>query len=1354
MVDRDPPPALRSALTRARSFARLYGLSWVSTFLHIYMSLEDTSLHLYEASFGKMACAQADPSMPLPLKSLLWRMALSHRQPTAQKQSIVAFLKQTGAVIETMRYMLEEDGILEGVLIPVLAEERTTRGRYGEEIAGLLDGFYGGLAGLGVDVWRLVGRVVGVMGTARPGVLVACARAVVGMAGDYRVGDVPPQHVTNPISIREGICRAGRALQRVVFGSNYGAVRCHDAMMRVGRVVFSGGQQSLVAYLDTVPAGLVVRGGALREVATRLVMDADSRDLVGSGLSLGVAFPAGMWLWLYLRGEAVEEAGGGGDAAAEVDAAMQGLVDASFAAEEGTGIITASRPSVILLPCVRLLLEEAGSGSPTPSSSFARRVERLGMVDAFWKMACGFTGAAYRPARFPGVDMVRQLMHDTRAQIEEEGREFAGDLEQFLQRSWPSPSSEPKKAAHPWVEMREGLATRWEFVAGVAAVLKDGSHADVLRVQLVECLGLIETAIDEVLGWVGEEAEKLSDADWHAVFEVLLFDSRVLSLTFESLSTLSTISSVSTVSTASPSSSVSTSCSSASSLKTALGYLEAGTALLDRGPGTLNKSLRGWFDCNIWRTVNACCSFPDALERDRETERETSRKVAGLAVAGLTRSRDGDRVIVLIIRCLRTILPSLVVANDASTVSSVASALLGVASSHCRRRLGITAAILTTLVHPCFFTDTTTPDMQDVVHTSVMGLVQVAKRYPRLFVTLSSHLAAMLLGAPGEQRLQYIDVLQELVMGGFETEEQALELRSEVLDGSLSEVLSAVPIEVARAYRLSECAPRIATLCLLHEWAHGDRDGSEVCRRLWDRLLHVARTDKALSKGNYMHGGALHKRKLRLWQAIATLCPVVPDEDLEDTLVVMMSSLRDHNHASVRYYQELIALSLVLRRPSLLETRVFPALADYSSQRRDDLASVFCIVAVTLDNLRERGDPTYGDMVAASIEHILPWTGAFPHGARTFSQIIMSDILQRAERDGVPLDGNMRRLGQFFRSNDDLRRMLAAMGMPEGAIPPVRIDKALHPTGIVKSEGYTLISRDFEPRRSKYTNVENTPMSLVERMVEFLQERRVETRTMQSDIMSQVASENAVLGCAYEQEADGAREGTAGRIGRGANVANDANWQRKITYDWSGALGLDIVGDKAVGSDVKIDQLERAVGNADRPPDNHGIQGIHDSGRSIIVVASYIDKVPNLAGLCRTCEIFQAQALVVHDATVKEHPDFHTISVSADTWVQMEEVKRDDIVAWLRGMKRDGGWSLVGLEQTDDSVSLPEFEFPDRTILVLGAEKEGIPMDVLRLLDSTVEIPQLGIIRLVLLYDQRDTILVRSHPRFARSPGL
>jgi len=39
-------------------------------------------------------------------------------------------------------------------------------------------------------------------------------------------------------------------------------------------------------------------------------------------------------------------------------------------------------------------------------------------------------------------------------------------------------------------------------------------------------------------------------------------------------------------------------------------------------------------------------------------------------------------------------------------------------------------------------------------------------------------------------------------------------------------------------------------------------------------------------------------------------------------------------------------------------------------------------------------------------------------------------------------------------------------------------------------------------------------------------------------------------------------------------------------------------------------------------------------------------------------------------------------------------------------------------------------DFPDRpTILLLGREKEGIPVELLQAVDQCVEIPQLGIIR-------------------------
>lgn len=54
---------------------------------------------------------------------------------------------------------------------------------------------------------------------------------------------------------------------------------------------------------------------------------------------------------------------------------------------------------------------------------------------------------------------------------------------------------------------------------------------------------------------------------------------------------------------------------------------------------------------------------------------------------------------------------------------------------------------------------------------------------------------------------------------------------------------------------------------------------------------------------------------------------------------------------------------------------------------------------------------------------------------------------------------------------------------------------------------------------------------------------------------------------------------------------------------------------------------------------------------------------------------------------------------------------------------------VIGLEQTVESQALPQFEFPERSVLVLGKEGTGIPANLLQALDCCVEIPQLGLIR-------------------------
>ena len=58
---------------------------------------------------------------------------------------------------------------------------------------------------------------------------------------------------------------------------------------------------------------------------------------------------------------------------------------------------------------------------------------------------------------------------------------------------------------------------------------------------------------------------------------------------------------------------------------------------------------------------------------------------------------------------------------------------------------------------------------------------------------------------------------------------------------------------------------------------------------------------------------------------------------------------------------------------------------------------------------------------------------------------------------------------------------------------------------------------------------------------------------------------------------------------------------------------------------------------------------------------------------------------------------------------------------------REEGFEIVGLEQTTGAVSIFEFPFKRRTVLVIGNERSGIDDEVLRLLDHAVEIPVYGL---------------------------
>lgn len=54
------------------------------------------------------------------------------------------------------------------------------------------------------------------------------------------------------------------------------------------------------------------------------------------------------------------------------------------------------------------------------------------------------------------------------------------------------------------------------------------------------------------------------------------------------------------------------------------------------------------------------------------------------------------------------------------------------------------------------------------------------------------------------------------------------------------------------------------------------------------------------------------------------------------------------------------------------------------------------------------------------------------------------------------------------------------------------------------------------------------------------------------------------------------------------------------------------------------------------------------------------------------------------------------------------------------------GFELAALEQSDSSVDLPSFKPPQRIVLIVGREVEGIESEIMNRTDVTIEIPMAG----------------------------
>lgn len=73
-------------------------------------------------------------------------------------------------------------------------------------------------------------------------------------------------------------------------------------------------------------------------------------------------------------------------------------------------------------------------------------------------------------------------------------------------------------------------------------------------------------------------------------------------------------------------------------------------------------------------------------------------------------------------------------------------------------------------------------------------------------------------------------------------------------------------------------------------------------------------------------------------------------------------------------------------------------------------------------------------------------------------------------------------------------------------------------------------------------------------------------------------------------------------------------------------------------------------------------------------------------GLCRTCEVFSAQSLLLSNLAVLEDKHFQGLSVTSERWLPLGEVR------WERlGRGRGGALEQLGKEGIEEEVCLCSF---------------------------------------------------------------
>lgn len=116
----------------------------------------------------------------------------------------------------------------------------------------------------------------------------------------------------------------------------------------------------------------------------------------------------------------------------------------------------------------------------------------------------------------------------------------------------------------------------------------------------------------------------------------------------------------------------------------------------------------------------------------------------------------------------------------------------------------------------------------------------------------------------------------------------------------------------------------------------------------------------------------------------------------------------------------------------------------------------------------------------------------------------------------------------------------------------------------------------------------------------------------------------------------------------------------------------------------------------------------------------------NVGAAFRSADAFGVDELLISGFTPRPpRPEISKTAIGAEKYVDWQSV--DNLKSCFDNLK-DDGYTILGLEQTSNSIYLPDYSIKkkQKVCLVFGNEVTGMDEEILPLIDHFVEIPQYG----------------------------